>query len=124
LYRCRADKIEAVSTLSAARKIGAGYRLAMEHAGQNRWLRALGSGVAASVRSCSHVVHQLWLEVTGSVFLGMAGIGLIALGRSYTKYASGHGTRGRVVVAMCFTLVFTWFGLSSFWRVRKRDSGR
>ena len=85
-------------------------------------LRALVSGGTAAVQSCSRVLHLLWLEVTGVVFLGMAGIGLIAIGRTYTKYSAGGGPASAVVIAVCFTLTFAWFGLSSFWRVRKRDS--
>ncbi len=94
----------------------------MEYAGENRLLRALGSAAVATARSCERALHQLWLEVMGAVFLGMAGIGLIAIGRTYTKYSAGRGTAGGIVVAVCFTLTFAWFGLSSFWRVRKRDS--
>jgi hypothetical protein len=96
----------------------------MAQASKNRVLRALGTAAAATVRSCGRASHQLWLEVTGSVFLGMAGIGLIAIGRSYAKYSAGRGTVAGVAVAVCFTLTFAWFGLSSFWRVRKRDSSR
>ena len=92
--------------------------------GENRLLRSLGLAAVATGRASAQVLHQLWLEVMGAVFLGMAGIGLIAVGRTYSKYSSGHGTAGAVAVAVCFTLTFAWFGLSSFWRVRKRDAGR
>jgi hypothetical protein len=68
------------------------------------------------------VLHQLWLEVTGFVFLFMACIGGIAFGREYVKYEAGRTGPGRVVIALCFCLTFAYFGLSSFWRVRRKRS--
>ena len=64
-------------------------------------------------------MHQLWLEVTGTLFLSIAVFGAAAGVREYMKYTSGHTTAGRVAIAACFTLAFGWFGLSSFWKVRK-----
>jgi hypothetical protein len=67
------------------------------------------------------VLHQLWLEVTGFTFLAIAGIGALAGMREYGKYQSGHAAGpGRLVLAVCFTVSFIWFGVSSFWRVRKK----
>jgi hypothetical protein len=65
-------------------------------------------------------MRQLWLEVTGTVFLAMALMGGVAGAREYMKYTAGHTTAGRVAIAAAFTLTFAWFGLSSFWRVRKK----
>jgi len=65
-------------------------------------------------------LSQLWLEVTGFVFLALAAIGGLAFAREYAKYHSGHVGLDRVVLAICFTALFGWFGLSSFWRVRKK----
>jgi hypothetical protein len=63
----------------------------------------------------------LWLEVTGFVFLALAGIGVIAFFREYSRYQVGHATSGRVLLALGFSALFGWFGVSSFWRVRKRN---
>ena len=104
------------------RKASGAVREALNRPGGNRLLRAVVSGASATVQSCSRVLHLLWLEVTGLVFLGMAGIGLIAIGRTYAKYSAGRGTASAIVIAVCFTITFAWFGLTSFWRVRKRDS--
>ncbi len=76
-----------------------------------------------TLRSFGRVLHQLWLEVTGFVFLVMAGIGGIALGREYVKYQAGKVGAGRVVIAVCFCLTFGYFGLTSFWRVRRKKQG-
>jgi hypothetical protein len=79
--------------------------------------------VSTTARSFGHVLHLLWLEVTGAVFLAMAGMGGIMLAREYVKYEAGKTTAGRVAVAICFTVTFAWFGVSSFWRVRQKNRG-
>lgn len=90
-------------------------------AGRSRRVNAAMSAVRATARSFLHVLHLLWLEITGTIFLAMAAIGGVALVREYEKYTAGQATPGRVAVAVCFTLTFAWFGLSSFWRVRRKS---
>ncbi len=83
--------------------------------------RAVLAGIRATAQSFGRVLHQLWLEVTGFMFLAMAGIGAIAGMREYGRYQSGHATGpGRLLLAVCFTVSFAWFGISSFWRVKRR----
>jgi hypothetical protein len=125
-HRCaivspQAVKIEAVNKVSALRKLGVVARVAGQQAGRSRTFSAVMSGVRAAARSLGLAAHQLWLEVTGTVFLAMAAFGGIAGVREYMKYAAGHATAGRVVIAVCFTLAFAWFGLSSFWKVRRKS---
>jgi len=117
----KAVKIETVSQISSLRKMGIALRVVRDMAGRSRRVNAAMSAVRATVRSFAHILHLLWLEVTGTVFLAMAAIGGIALTREYSKYAAGHTTGGRVAIAVCFTLTFAWFGLSSFWRVRRKS---
>jgi len=117
-----------VNHISAARKLGAATRVAgqlfTEKAARNRaWTAALRA-VGATARSFGHVAHLLWLEVTGTVFLAMAVFGGAALVREYMKYQAGHATAGRVLIAVGFTLTFAWFGVSSFWRVRRKARER
>jgi uncharacterized membrane protein YbhN (UPF0104 family) len=78
-------------------------------------------GARASASHFGRVLGQLWLEVTGFVFLALAGIGVIAFFREYARYQAGRATSGRVLLAVCFAGLFGWFGVSSFWRVRKRN---
>jgi hypothetical protein len=104
-----------------ARKIAQMIHVVAQTVGRSRRGRAILAGMRAVARSFGQVLHQLWLEVTGFTFLAIAGIGALAGMREYGKYQSGHATGpGRLVLAVCFTVSFTWFGLSSFWRVRKR----
>jgi hypothetical protein len=95
-------------------------QVAGQRAGRSRAMSAVMQAGRVTLGSFARVAHQLWLEVTGFVFLAMAGIGGIALGREWVKYQAGKVGPGRVAIALCFCLTFGYFGLSSFWRVRKR----
>jgi hypothetical protein len=79
--------------------------------------------MATTARSVGHVLHQLWLEVTGLVFLIIAVSGGAAVAHEYAKYQAGHAGFGRVGIAICFTVTFAWFGVSSFWRVKRKGKG-
>ena len=50
----------------------------------------------------------------------MALIGGLAIPREYAKYQAGTQGPARVLIALCFCLTFGYFGISSFWRVRKK----
>jgi hypothetical protein len=105
----------------AARRIALIYRAVVNMVDRSRTGHAVLSGIRTTTRSFGRVLHQLWLEVTGFTFLAMAAVGAMAGMREYGKYQSGHATGpGRLLLAICFTVSFTWFGLSSFWRVKKR----
>jgi hypothetical protein len=95
--------------------------VAAQQAGRSRTFNAVMSGARTTARSFGRAAHQLWLEVTGTVFLTMALFGGVTGVREYMKYANGRTTAGRVAVAVCFTLAFAWFGLSSFWKVRRKS---
>jgi hypothetical protein len=113
-------KIEAVSKVSTVRKLGVVARVAGQQVKRSRTARAVSGAVSATGRAFGKAMHQLWLEVTGLVFLAMAGAGGIESAREYAKYSAGRaGVRG-VVVAVCFTVTFAWFGVTSFWRVRSK----
>ncbi|MGA2979115.1 MAG: hypothetical protein ABSD76_05955 [Terriglobales bacterium] len=99
----------------------AAIRAVVDSVESSRTGRAVLAGIRATARSFGRVLHQLWLEVTGFTFLAMAAVGAMAGIREYGKYQSGHASGpGRLLLAVCFTVSFTWFGLSSFWRVKKR----
>jgi len=107
--------------VSTLRKLGIVARVAAQQAGRSRTGSAVLKGIQAAASSIGRVLHQLWLEVTGFTFLVIAGIGAFAGYREYGKYQSGHATGpGKLILAICFTLSFAWFGLSSFWRVRRK----
>jgi hypothetical protein len=96
-------------------------RGAHELVARSRTGAAVLGGLRAASISIGKVLHQLWLEVTGFTFLAIAGIGAIAGFREYGKYHAGQGAGpGRLLLAVAFTLSFAWFGLTSFWRIRRR----
>ncbi|HKM46929.1 MAG TPA: hypothetical protein VJX69_05050 [Terriglobales bacterium] len=104
-----------------ARRIKQIFLAIAEFLERSRTGRALLAGIRATAQSFGRVLHQLWLEVTGFMFLAMAGIGALAGMREYGRYQSGHATGpGRLALAICFTVSFAWFGISSFWRVKRR----
>ncbi len=105
----------------AARTIKRILRVAASMLERSRTGSAVLAGIRATTRSFGRVLHQLWLEVTGFMFLAMAAIGAMAGIREYGKYQSGHAAGpGRLALAVCFTVSFTWFGVSSFWRVKRK----
>lgn len=114
-------KILPVSTVSILRKLGIAARVARDQAGRNRTVSAVFSAVSTTLRSFGRAANQLWLEVTGTLFLSIAAFGVIALVREYSRYQAGHAPLSRVAVAVAFTLTFGWFGLSSFWKVRRKN---
>lgn len=109
-----------MANISTARKVGIVARVAAQQIGRSRYVGAVLQAGRATAGHLGQVLGQLWLEITGFVFLSLAGIGVVALVREFTRYQVGKATFGRVILAVCFTAVFGWFGLSSFWRVRKR----
>ncbi len=118
-----AVKIEAVSKVSTVQKLGVVARVAGQQVMRSRIARAAAGAVAATGRAFGKAAHQLWLEVTGLVFLVMAGAGAVEAAKEYGKYAAGRGGLRGVVVAICFTVTFAWFGVSSFWRVKQKGKG-
>lgn len=117
----RTVKIEAVSKVSTLQKLGIVARVARNQAGRSRTVSAVMSGVRTTVRSFTHSAHQLWLEVTGTLFLSIAAFGAVTTVREYMKYAAGHTTASHVGVAAGFTVTFGWFGVSSFWRTKRKS---
>jgi hypothetical protein len=104
-----------------ARKIKKLLAAAIKTFQRSRTARALLAAISATTHSFGRVLHQLWLEVTGFTFLAIAGIGAMAGIREYGKYQANHAAgAGRLALAVCFTVSFAWFGLSSFWRVKRK----
>jgi hypothetical protein len=102
------------------RQSRAALRVAGRKTGENRWVRAFYSAGHVTASSVSRVMHVLWLEVTGFLFLVLAAIGGGATVREFHRYVAGTTTRGRIAVAAVFALLFLYFGVHSFWLSRKK----
>jgi hypothetical protein len=110
-----------VSKVSALRKLGVVARVAGQQAGRSRTFSAVMSGVRTTGRSFGRAAHQLWLEVTGVIFLILALSFAGASVKEYEQYHAAGSGGARLAVAICFTITFAWFGLSSFWRARRKN---
>lgn len=109
-----------MANVSTARKFGIAARIVGQQVRRSRSYGAILSAVRATWAHFAKVLHQLWLEITGFVFLAFAGVGVVALVRQYSAYRAGHGATGHMLAAAVFTLVFGWFGTTSFWRVHRK----
>ena len=114
-------KSMAVALGSKVRQIGMIARGLRRVVGRGGKLSAWADAARTTGAHFRRVLGQLWLEVTGFVFLSLAAIGALAFVREYTRLHAGNSNSGRVALAICFTVMFGWFGVSSFWRVRKRS---
>ncbi len=95
-------------------------RVAGRKTGENRWIRAFYRAGSVTLQSIGRILHVLWLEVTGLFFLVLALVGGGAAIREYHRHAAGNGSNSKMLLAATFALVFAYFGLSSFWRSRKK----
>jgi hypothetical protein len=120
LYPGTLIKSTKMPNTTTTRKLGMIARMATQHASRSRTLSATMKAGRAAAAHWGKVVSQLWLEVTGFVFLSLAAIGALSFFRELARYHTHESTVQRVVVAFVFTLMFGWFGISSFWRVRKK----
>jgi hypothetical protein len=109
-----------MANVSTGRKLAIAARIAGQQVKRSRAYGALLSGARASLSHFGKVLSQLWLEVTGFLFLAFACVGIVALFKEYSAYHAGKAAAGRVVAAAGFSLVFAWFGTSSFWKSRKK----
>lgn len=109
-----------MANVSTGRKLGIAARIAGQQVKSTRTYGAVLSGARATLSHFAGVLRQLWLEVTGFVFLAFAGIGAVATVKEYAAYHAGKSTPSKVAAGVAFTLMFAWFGLSSFFRARKR----
>jgi hypothetical protein len=109
-----------MATISTARKLSILARVAARQAGRYRTFGALMKAGRTTATHFARILGQLWLEVTGFVFLVLSGVGALAFYREYAKFQAGRGASGRLLAAIAFTAMFAWFGISSFWKVRVR----
>jgi len=95
-------------------------RVAGRKGGESRWVRAFYRAGRVTIGTVGRVLHVLWLEVTGLLFLVLAVVGGGAAVRQYHRYQSGAAGAGKAALAAAFAMVFAYFGVSSFWKSRKR----
>jgi hypothetical protein len=95
-------------------------RVAGTKTGENRLVRAVYRASSVTMQSVGRVLHVLWLEVTGLFFLGLAFVGAAAAVREHHRQLAGTGSAAKMLLASAFAGLFGYFGVSSFWRSRKK----
>ncbi len=104
---------------------GAGklFRFAKGRPGRNqRYFRGIASGAGAFFSALSTTLRVLFLEVSGLIFLLFSVMIVSAFFHEYRQYEQHHGGLERVVLAGAVGAMFLYFGVSSFWRARRRRS--
>lgn len=94
----------------------AAFRTVEGAAQKHRWTRGLWAGAAATARSLWQTARAVFLEIVGVFFIFFAGAGAI---KTYYAWQNGSG-RNAVAGGVVFTAVFLYFGITSFWRARRR----
>ena len=108
-----------MTNVSTGRKLGIAARVAGKQIKGSRTYGAVLDGVRATLGHFTSVARQLWHEITGFVFMAFAVFGVGALVKEYLAYRAGGVSPNHMAVAAGFTLVFGWFGVTSFWRARR-----
>lgn len=88
-------------------------------ASKSRIFRGIYSGVSTAWRSISRVLHLLFLQIVGLVFCLFAVSMAVRIPRAYRERLAGSGTQEFYLLSI-LSVVFLWFGLTSFWRARRR----
>jgi len=109
-----------MANISTGRKLGIAARIAGQHVKRTRAYGAVLSGARTTMSHFAGIVRQLWLEITGFVFVAFAAVGLIEMLKEYSAYHTGKAAGSRVAAAAGFTLMFGWFGVTSFFKARRK----
>jgi hypothetical protein len=110
-----------MANVSTTRKLGIAAKIAGQQVKRTRTYGAVLSGARATFSHFAEVLRQLWHEVTGFVFVAFAVVGAAALVKEYSAYHAGRTTPSKVAAAAGFTIMFAWFGVSSFARARRKN---
>lgn len=96
-------------------------RVTARGAGRSRMLHAGYGAVQNAGRTFVRIGHLLWLQITGLFFLVFA-LGFISrMPRAYDNYHHGRESAGHFGLLFVMTILFGWFGVTSFWRARRRQ---
>ncbi|MBI3895776.1 MAG: hypothetical protein HY313_07570 [Acidobacteria bacterium] len=71
------------------------------------------------LRQAFRILRRLWLEVTGTLFLGLAVFALPAAVREWRMFQQGGGSWFRLLSTILFIGMMVSFGVYSFWKARQ-----
>ena len=102
---------------------GTAFRQLRGKPGRNeRWFRGFRSGATAFLSTLSGTLRVLFLEVSGVIFICFSVSVVSAFIREFRKYEMHQVGVERVILAGVISSMFLYFGLSSFWRARRKRS--
>jgi hypothetical protein len=64
------------------------------------------------------ILHRLWLEITGAIFLGMAAFGGFSVWKEWRSYQQS-GEFWKLGLALTFVITMGAFGVHSFFRAKR-----
>jgi len=70
------------------------------------------------LRTAARILHRLWLEVTGAIFLALAAFGGLSAWKEWRAYQAG-GALWELLLALTFVIMMGGFGVYSFLRARR-----
>jgi hypothetical protein len=103
--------------MTAAAALG---RMALRGARNRRFWRAGYGAARATAISVGRVFRRLFLQIAGLLFCLFAAEFALRLPRAYRDQLTGRLGWQHLSMLAIFTVVFAWFGATSFWRTRKR----
>ena len=118
LWRCRATHCNTIEDVDPKifRALG---RMGGRAARSNKYVNAGITAAQVTAKATARASHILWLEITGFLFSVLAVVLAAATMREYHRYTLGASVAGRVAVTAFFTLIFAYFGATSFYRSRR-----
>lgn len=100
-----------------AQAAGPGSGTAAE-SGTRRLARGATQFGGALVRPFAHATSLLWAQITGIFFALFA---VFFVEHAWMVYRAAHGRDRLVFLYGALALLFTWFAVSTFWRVRRKQ---
>jgi hypothetical protein len=102
---------------------GTAFRMLRGSPGRNKkLLSGARSGVTGFVKPLMSVLRVLFLELTGVIFL-LFSLAIVARFVSECRtYSTQHEGLGKLVMMGAVGSMFLYFGVSSFWRARRKRS--
>src|SRR5262249_28907 len=98
-----------MASTSTTRMVGLAARVFGQHVRQSRAYGAVMNGARTMFSHFGSALRQLWLEVTGFVFLSFAAIGVVFPFPGFPAHPAGRGARARYCESRRFRVCFWLF---------------
>ena len=72
-----------------------------------------------ALRKLGKTLHQIWLEVTGALFIGIGVLAIPSAWKELRAFQLGHAPMWRLLLAGLLIALSVSFGIYSFWKARR-----